>query len=264
VRSALAGLRTLNLPWGASVNSPHIAIGPDIPTALATFSPNLTLYAAAIYYYDATHYYFTGMGLFYAQQVYVEGTYDPTNGVYITRRVLEPTAGTLDQRIGSYLFDAFQQTYTFQQTNVRIGDGSNISDQLTVNGVHISNAIDFNANGSGTAETWHALAYINGWANNGGANVTGQYRLVAAPARCVQVVGAFTPGTKVNGTALTNALPAAYRPTHAIDVPVNVDITAAVGGQSPHFNISTGGVFSCFGVTAATFVSVNAIYPLDA
>lgn len=260
MRSVLAGLRTLILPWGSSSATPRIVIGPDVPATLRAASVDFTWTAAVVKWFNSTDYSFEAIGTYNVPVIHVPitatGTYSPATGVLFNSFEQTNPSGTI--LFSSAAYNSLKLSFSWRYSNTTFfSDASVVFDGATSAGA-IDQQTGF------TTETWHPLTYANGWANNGGSNVTGQYRLVAAPARCVQLVGAFTPGTKANGTALTTALPAAYRPTHAADVPVNVDVTAAVGGQSPHFNISTGGVLSCYGVTAATFVSVNALYPLDA
>lgn len=68
-------------------------------------------------------------------------------------------------------------------------------------------------------------------------------------------------GTKTDGTTLAN-IPAGYIPVSGIDITVNVNITAAAGGQSPHFHM-TPSAMQCNGCASATVVTVNADWPLD-
>jgi hypothetical protein len=58
------------------------------------------------------------------------------------------------------------------------------------------------------AETWHALAYSNAWANFAG-HQAGRYRKTGT-GRC-ELDGDIAPGTFVNGTTITS-VPAAYAP----------------------------------------------------
>lgn len=113
------------------------------------------------------------------------------------------------------------------------------------------------------AEVWNALAFAAGWANAGGAEVTGQYRKIASPPNSLQLVGELTPGTKVDNTTIAT-LPVGYRPAKTTTIPVAVNPTAA-GSTSPLLQISAAGTIKCFGLTAGTgTVYVNALIPLDA
>jgi hypothetical protein len=256
-------LRDITLPFPPTPGQPYIFIGPDVPTELATFNVNLTVNAVILFYYNTTDYFFQAIGTFYGDKIYFEGTFDDVNGVYIVRRIFQPDTGIIKERVGSYLLDPFQMQYTFQQTKVAIGDGSNIDDEFIVNCRSVQGDIYYNINGDGSApESWHAVSFQNGWSNNGAGQVGAFYRAVASPNNCTQLIGAIKPGTKTNGTTIFT-LPAAYRPSSAIDIPVNVDVTAAVGGQSPHFNVTTAGLVQCYGVTAAGFVSFNGLIPRD-
>lgn len=259
MRSVLAGLRTLVLPWGASGSTPRIVIGPNVPATLRAASTDFTWTAAIVKQFNATDYAFEAIGTYNlgpAPPITATGTYSPATGVLFNTFEQTSPPGTI--LFSSSVYNSSRLSFGWRNSLTTYYSDAPVIFDSAVSAGAIDQQTGF------TAETWHPLTYINGWANNGGANVTGQYRLVAAPARCVQIVGAFTPGTKINGTNIALPLPAAYRPTHAADITVNVDVTAAVGGQSPHFNVATTGSISCFGVNSATFVSVNAIYPLDA
>jgi hypothetical protein len=113
-------------------------------------------------------------------------------------------------------------------------------------------------------EGWNAVAFSGaGWANTGGGTAAMRYRLVAAPYKCVQLVGVMTPGTKTDGTVVFT-LPAGYRPTNSQDIPVAVNAMAGANAQSPHFAINTNGNVACWGCASATGVSVGGLFSLDA
>lgn len=82
-----------------------------------------------------------------------------------------------------------------------------------------SDYIAFDA-GSNVAEAWNAVTFANGWAN-AGLEPGLQYRRVAAPDNCVQIVGSITvPAGFVPGQNITTALPAAYRPAKTNELTV--------------------------------------------
>lgn len=62
MRSILAGLRQLVLPWGAGPGTPRVVLGPDIPAELSAYynggSYNFPVIFAIIWYYDAVSYYY--------------------------------------------------------------------------------------------------------------------------------------------------------------------------------------------------------------
>ena len=125
----------------------------------------------------------------------------------------------------------------------------------------LSNNIDRDINGM--AEVWHGLAYQNLWADNGGTNVTGQYRLVPSPARTVQIIGTLNAGTKADNTVVAN-LPAGYRPAKTISFPVGMFPPNLGGNSMPMFQLLANGDLLCQGCVNATFVWMNALIPLDA
>lgn len=128
-----AGLRQLILPAGAQPGTPRILLGPDIPAELVAWAASkgpgvlITFYAVEIFYLDATQYEFHAIGKFDTLTCYFEGTYDPVNTVYVTKRdVLSGGAGTgsVDVRIGSNTLNTFPINYTFAQMNVTVDNGT--------------------------------------------------------------------------------------------------------------------------------------------
>jgi hypothetical protein len=117
---------------------------------------------------------------------------------------------------------------------------------------------------TGTVETWHAVVFQNGWSNVGGVNVTAQYRQVACPPQCVQLVGTIAPGTKTDGTILFN-LPAGYRPAHDQFFPLATN-GAAGGGTTPQVSVAQNGDVKVFGVNTVglTNIEFGCLVSLDA
>ena len=201
------------LDVGPATPNPRVAISPNIPAVLSGWNINVIFNVVFLWYYNATDFYWQGIGTFFGTKVYMEGTYDTTNGPYVLRRVLQPGAANIETRLGSYLLNSFTDILKTQQTSLLIGDGSNIGDSLVVNGTAVSNAIAFNSNGNGTPEVWTGGGLGNGWTNRPGAFAPFSYRRVAAPANSIQIVGEIVPGTLTDGTVIAN-LPAGYRPLH--------------------------------------------------
>lgn len=111
------------------------------------------------------------------------------------------------------------------------------------------------------SETWHGFGFQNGWSNAGGG-VPCSYRLIAAPYRCIQVVGEMVPGTTANGTTVAN-LPVGYRPTNRISFPVAMNPSPGGGVVGPLLQLGTSGNFGIFGATPGCTVYFTAIIPLD-
>jgi hypothetical protein len=122
------------LDLGSASPSPRVAINPNIPAVLSGWSVNVTFNVVILWYFNSTDFYWQGIGTFFGTKSYMEGTYDTTNGPYMINRVLQPGASSIEERVGSYFLNAFTQVWKTQQTQVLIGDGSNIGDSLTVNG----------------------------------------------------------------------------------------------------------------------------------
>lgn len=83
--------------------------------------------------------------------------------------------------------------------------------RLYRSGVAELSADTIKANVSGSAEAWHGMTLLNGFANRGAGFAAASYRLVPSPANTVQLVGQVTAGG-ASGTVMAT-LPAGYRPT---------------------------------------------------
>lgn len=89
-----------------------------------------------------------------------------------------------------------------------------------------------------TAEAWTAVTFVNSWANVA-AGTPMQYRRVAAPDNCVQLIGDITaPAGIVAGQNITAALPLGFRPAH----PQVISAVNATGPKVCYILITTGGV----------------------
>ncbi|HWB38556.1 MAG TPA: hypothetical protein VHA75_21260 [Rugosimonospora sp.] len=266
MRSVLAGLRTLTLPWGASNSSARTVIGPDVPAELVAYYNPIGVSSALLFYS------FGG-----ANYLYLANLTTPDPNIAIG----SVNAGVV-REIEAWQYDSFDGINLdaiglAEPVNILLGNnvrapsageqliigsslGTQINRVLTLLAATGSTIAQEDPANAGTAEPWHGLAYSNGWANAGGTTVPGLYRRVMAPPNSVQIVGRMTPGTKANGTVLAT-LPAAYRPTNDLDIPVVTDVQAA--GQSPHFQIAINGQITCWGLTGAGTASVCGVYPLD-
>lgn len=72
---------------------------------------------------------------------------------------------------------------------------------------------------AGTQETWHPMTpLLNSWAAQAAPNVQPQYRAVAAPINCIEVIGSLNAAAATAITFFT--LPAGYRPASSQPFPV--------------------------------------------
>ena len=131
MRSLFAVIRTLTLPAGAPPASPRIVIGPDIPPELVAWGAThtVTFYAVELFYFDATTYFWRAVASFSGQTMISEGTYDTTNGVYVTSRTLITGAGfpNVETRIGSSFLNTFLYSVELQQTYFEVTSDSTLA-----------------------------------------------------------------------------------------------------------------------------------------
>jgi hypothetical protein len=272
VRSVLAGLRTLVLPWGATI-TPRIVLGPDVPPVLGAYEPlpgfDTTWSAAALWYFNATDYYFIASGHivipgppadvdFVAKGVYrADDGFNPE--VVVIHELL--TSDTLAQSV--YYGDA-TTALVFSYSNCTISvadDGSTI--RFAGRGLEISRdtvkAGDPNSVVD-AVETWHNAALVSGWVNRAGGYPAVQYQKVASPPNSVQISGQMKNGLIANGTTITT-LPVGYRPTSPQAVTISSGGGGNAGGQ---LEVATTGVVRCFDLPAGTtIVAINGCFPLD-
>lgn len=105
-------------------------------------------------------------------------------------------------------------------------------------------------------ETWHAVTYQNGWTNIGGAFGTVAYRLMPDGTTLLRGVSLWdgVAGHKVDGTVIFN-LPAAYRPTSAVQIPVSTD----VAGVTPNLQILTNGNVTITKLGAGNIIAFDGV-----
>lgn len=129
MRSVLAGLRQLVLPWGAPASSPHIVLGPDIPATLTAATTDFTWTAAIVQYFDATSYAFQAIGYYNLptpqfDRVVASGTYDPVNGVLLSE---EQHEGALQIFYGSDVYNSALTEWQWQKGNLKITSTAGLS-----------------------------------------------------------------------------------------------------------------------------------------
>jgi hypothetical protein len=250
---------------GAGTGSSRIVIGSDVPAELRTFGVD----TAIITYITDVH---SGLesGYFWiGGSNRFDGGGD--NQVQAFGSVLYPTPGVPSSALSSNVKTQFQQQMAaFPQTvfkdfevhlwqSLRIvapnaPSGTAHFEYVRADGnrgVWIDdNGVQAGQPGTGNTETWHTLTLSNGWTG------TLKYKACAAPNRAVWLLGTgLVPGTKTNGTTI-GTLPAGYLPSTAQDVPGSCNNVVS-GGESPHWNVTTGGAINCWGFTAATNGSIN-------
>lgn len=247
MRSVLAGLRNLVLPWGAPSTSPRMVLGPDIPAELRNASGDFTWYAAQLWYYGSgSDFYFEGLATntVFGVQEHISGTC--VAGV-VTFYEFAEGAGSGDYPAVKWGTDSYNGArrvkLVVRQSDIMITTTGTLKAEDPV--------LD-----DGTLETWHGLPYVNGWANNAAPNLQPlRYRKDALGR--VQIVGAaFSPNpfNSVMGT-----LPAAYRP------PKDVSVWAWTGGANAQLlQVTIAGVVQVFGDTTVNRTWwINGSFPLD-
>lgn len=123
-------IQTFTTPNNAGPNDPRIVRSSIIPTELLTWAAanSVTLYVVDIWYFTSNTYFWEGIGTFFGLTAKFEGTYDPTNGVYVTRRTLIDLSGggglgSIIERVGSSALDSFNMLYSFQTALLSSNEG---------------------------------------------------------------------------------------------------------------------------------------------
>ena len=122
MRSILAGLRQLVLPWGSPATSPHIVLGPDVPATLTAATTDFTWTAAIVEYFDATSYAFEAIGYYNLptpgfDRVVARGTYDPVHGVLFSE---EQHQGALQIFYGSDVYNSAMEEWNYQKGTLKV------------------------------------------------------------------------------------------------------------------------------------------------
>lgn len=122
-------------------------------------------------------------------------------------------------------------------------------------------AVPVNAS-TGQPETWNLMALLNSWVNQAG-QVTCKYRLVAAPANSVEIIGSLTATAATSTTFFQ--LPAGYRPASAQQFAC-VASGGVPAGAAPGINCDASGNLSVNHSTigAANNYEFHGLISLDA
>lgn len=283
MRSLAAFFRTFVLPFGALV-PPRIVLdgvagtitvegtggqkiylgsgpGPNIPAPLEAVV-DYTFTAVVVQYFNATDFYFWGIGTYDPIPVAFEakGVYNTAQGIIWHEIVRNSTVGTPQIKFGDNS-NSTPVVWDFRNGTIVLEDNAPMTVYAdfaaSQPAIRLSSTgIDAGTPGAITVEVWHAATAQNLW--------TGSiyYRYLASPSRCVQINGEWTPGTKADNTVIFN-LPVGYRPisTQYISIGANPNGT---GSTEPVLQITTDGNVRCFGLVAGTTrIYVSGIIPID-
>ena len=150
--------------------------------------------------------------------------------------------------------------------SINFGSGSAATDTVIYRGAAGQLVADYIAhNESGSPETWHTPTLGNSWTNSGQGPVM-QYRHVAAPYNCLQLVGDLTGGTLTDGTVIFT-LPAGYRPATGQTCPFMVPGTNAAANM--RFQVNTSGAVLIEGLSGLSagprvIIPASTLISLDA
>lgn len=257
----------VTLPPGATTG-PRLVLGPDLPASLTSYgAPDTTWYAAMLWYFNTTDYYFIASG----HQDNPGPTSDPdfvAKGTYrsglegITVHEYLRTEGNVGALYGDPLTALI---FTYQNCEIHYESNSFIRFS-GLGGIKLSQqSIEAGDPNSvvNAVETWHPITFANGWANAGGSQVTGQYRRVASPPNSVQLVGELAAGTKADNT-LIGTMAAGYAPLKTTTFAVACNPRPA-GTLDPLLQVNSAGEIRVYGLVAGTTtLYLSAIIPLDA
>lgn len=178
MRSFLAGLRTLTLPWGASGNQPRIVIGPDIPAELVTWAnaqgpPAYTIVACMLWRFSSNQYVWDAVVNNNAGVISrITGTRDSTGLVVEAQSVTALTgSGPLVSFGGAA---GTQQLLLFQRMSWSMG--FNVS--MTFPGMWYRETVEYTANGTFDRDNFTAIysaraCILEGVAGGGGGGFAG-------------------------------------------------------------------------------------------
>lgn len=107
-------------------------------------------------------------------------------------------------------------------------------------------------------DNWNALGLNAPWANRGAGFPAMSYRLVAAPAKSLQLCGQLTVGGAVSGSVI-GTLPVNYRPTTAIGFSAGNDGNAS----DVLIEVETTGDVKAFCGAFGAHIQINGVIPLD-
>lgn len=262
--------------------------GTDIPLALRTFSPDYTWYEADVHWFDTTQFQFSALVFNSAFSRMEQITGVRTTGGGVQLQTFVDATFPNSYYFGSSVYDTNPVDFEWRNSNITGSSDTtfNLAGGITVSGgqtfsggakftgtaaegVTITGGNSAGAGGTvdlytgGANETWHAIPYANSWANLGGGR-PGGYRRVASPPNSVEITGQFSvpAGSRGDGTTIGN-LPANYRPATQVDMPAVNNSLGAAGTNTPHFNISSTGVITCWGMSTASSAALNGTFATD-
>lgn len=106
---------------------------------------------------------------------------------------------------------------------------------------------------------WQTITLSGGWTNRAGYTPASYRKLFSGSN--LQIVLNLTAGTTTNGTTIFT-LPAGYRPTSIVQMPIITRIAAAPQ-QMGAIEIDTGGVAKIYDVGSTSILHANGMIPLD-
>lgn len=121
-----------------------------------------------------------------------------------------------------------------------------------------------NPNVANTVEAWHAMALINGWANQAAPNVQAKYRKVFSPPNSVEIIGSLNAAAATAITYFT--LPAGYQPasTQPVGAVGSFNGAAALNNMISSQCDTSGNLTIQQRTATATGINVHGFISLDA
>lgn len=189
---------------------------------------------------------------------YIQGS---GNGEYFGTQYAGPQMTGYTQWVDVALFSATKDGTSDAEGDLIYFDSTGVEHIMAAwsgTGIHTIGASDAQnpAGGQYGAETWHALTGPAGWSG------TLRYKLMAqSNFACLDGHLTFTAYGAKGNQAFPNALPAGYRPTGSINVPVAAINATALAAPSPSLTIQSNGILEIYhGDTGTTGFDFTAIY----
>lgn len=232
--------------------------GTNVPATLRALSTDYTWFEVDVYWIDATQYFFSGLAfnsnVSFNRMERITGLYTTLHGVQLQTFVDATSAGN-SYYLGSSVYDTVPLDFQWRATNLIVN-----SDCSMVVAVPTYSQVN------GVTETWHGITFSNSWANLGGGRPSG-YRFVTSPPTSVEITGQFSvpAGSRGDGTIIgtVSTSPVNYAPATQVDLPAVCNSLGAAGTNTPHFNISSTGNITCWGMSTATSAALQATYSTD-
>lgn len=219
MRSTLAGLRTLVVPWGAAAGAARLVVGPDVPAELTAFYVahgfDFVRYAI-IWYLDSPN------GEYFYECSPGFSTYDPLNGVYHARGVRDENAVVIEFDLldhfgaaadGEVRWDIDTQRGTGAQTLVFIGS-SGARDGVRTGALSLEDNVDLQLDGLSQGRGLRAVASAT---SNSSAIGTTETAILTVSSFTWQAQRAYRVsfGNKITCSASTNVGTFRLRKTNA-------------------------------------------------